>query len=129
MTVAEYDEIALYDEIARLEKELIEACSILGNLIVYLNGDGGQHLINVGIERAAKDGLAAYHKAIVERDSARHELEKLKGKDRFLSEGFQKLNNVCVSLDADCLGRDLFEWTANKLTEFYGKEATRETEK
>ena len=90
MTSEEYEA-----EIARLEKELIEACSILGKLIIYLNGDGGQHLINVGIEQAAKDGLAAYHKAIVERDSARHELEKLKDERDDLKASVFILEQIC----------------------------------
>jgi predicted ArsR family transcriptional regulator len=64
-------------------------------VLADLNGDGGQHAINVGIERAAKDGLAAYHKAIVERDSARHELEKLKDERDDLKASVFILEQIC----------------------------------
>jgi predicted ArsR family transcriptional regulator len=64
-------------------------------VLADLNGDGGQHAINVGIEQAAKDGLAAYHKAIVERDSARHELEKLKDERDDLKASVFILEQIC----------------------------------
>jgi len=70
-------------------------------VLADLNGDGGQHAINVDIEQAAKDGLAAYHKATVERDSARHELEKLKyGIEQAAKDELKKLKDERDDLKA-----------------------------